>query len=59
MESWAAAVIGLVLSGATDIPPTIIFGHVPPLCFLSSPVSIVMHSEVETGSNGKEEGAFV
>lgn len=59
MESWAAAVIGLVLSGATDIPPTIILGHVPPLCFFSRVVSIVMQSEVETGSKGREEGVFV
>lgn len=58
MESWAAAVIGLVLSGATDIPPTIIFGHVPPLCFFSRVVSMVMQSEADTGSKGREEGAF-
>lgn len=59
MESWVAAEIGLALSGTTDIPPTIILGHVPPLCFFSREVSIPVHSEWEMGSNGKEEGAFV
>jgi len=58
MESWVAAVTGLALSGATDIPPTIILGQVPPLCFFSKVVSIVMQSEGERGSKGKEEGPF-
>lgn len=47
-----------LLSGATDIPPTIILGHVPPLCFFSRAASIVTQSEVVTGSNGREEGPF-
>ncbi|TNN78499.1 hypothetical protein EYF80_011282 [Liparis tanakae] len=59
MESWVAAVSGLALSGATDMHPTIILGHVPPLCFFSRVVSIVMQSEAETGSKGKEAGGFV
>lgn len=56
-----AAETGLVslVSGATDILPTIIFGHVPPLCFFSMAASMVMQSAGETGSKGKEEGAFV
>lgn len=56
-----AAETGLVslVSGATDILPTIIFGHVPPLCFFSMAASMVMESAGETGSKGKEEGAFV
>lgn len=47
-----------VFSGATDIPPTTILGHVPPLCFFSRAVSIGTQSEEVTGSKGKEEGAF-